>query len=596
MPSFASRSISCHGLTSPVRPPRLRLIVLILLGGWCALGTEAAPRFHGPLLQWHRDPCRSVTFSWVEEQASATENPLDWKRGTAGFGYGDDDDETLLSEMKGTFRRLYLARSFTLEVIPRGTPLKLIVDYDDAFVARLNGVEIARSENLEGDHVKGVVKKRHEAGDPEVFVIEDAETLLKPGENLLALEGHNHSESSSDFTLHPALTLGDQPIIPLGAQWVFLAGGDPDPDWYRALPEVMNQRIGASSWSLQVRPRSVGQPLPAPPIRELPFGETDHHLFLSRLDELEPGAEYTYTLTAGDETVREGWFRTAPANQAAEDLSFVVGGDMDTEPGIPVSEMAGDLDPLFALIGGDLAYGNGKDAARWFDWLDIWAEHMVSPDGRDIPIIAGIGNHEVKGAWVSKARAPFYFSLFDLPNGESNFTVDFGDYLSIVALDSNHAQRVGAQVDWLESALEERAEVPNLFVIYHRPAWGTGVKKNELEIQRKWCPLFEQFQVDCVFENDHHTYKRTHKITSGIPDPEKGVLYLGDGAWGRNLRPIEASHLDRVGAHAYLAHWASRHHLIRVIVSPDGSKRYEAISPEGGLFDDFEDKGFTASP
>lgn len=550
---------------------------------------EASPRYHGPLLQWYHDPARTITFSWVEEQVSASENSRDWKRGAAGFGYGDEDDETLLSGMQGRFQRLYLARDFTLEVVPRGTPLKLIVDYDDAFVAWLNGVEIARSDNLEGAHREGVVSRRKEAGDPQVFVIEKAETLLRAGENLLTIEGHNYKDSSSDFTLHPALTLGENPIIPLGAEWVFLAGTDPDPDWYLHLPEVEEQRIGASSWSLRIQPRGGGDPLSLPLIRELPFGETDHHLFRSRVENLTPDTAYDYTLSAGGEIVREGWFRTAPAEAPSEDLTFVVGGDMDTEPAIPVSEMAAKLDPLFALVGGDLAYGNGKETERWFDWLDIWAEHMVGPQGRDIPIIAAIGNHEMKAGWMSKSRAPFFFSLFDLPEGESNFTVDFGDYLSFVALDSNHSQRVGSQTDWLESALEARESVPHLFAIYHRPAWGTGVKKNELEIQRKWCPLFERFQVDCVFENDHHTYKRTHKITSGIPDPEKGILYIGDGAWGRHIRPIEPSHLDRVGARTYLAHWASRHHAVEVTISPEGAKSYRAISPEGGVFDTFVD-------
>ena len=32
--------------------------------------------------------------------------------------------------MEGQFRRLYLAHAFTLEVVPQGTPLKLIVDYE----------------------------------------------------------------------------------------------------------------------------------------------------------------------------------------------------------------------------------------------------------------------------------------------------------------------------------------------------------------------------------------------------------------------------------------------------------------------------------
>lgn len=100
--------------------------------------------------------------------------------------------------------------------------------------------------------------------------------------------------------------------------------------------------------------------------------------------------------------------------------------------------------------------------------------------------------------------------------------MDFGDYMSLAVLDSNHTQPVEDQTDWLKKQLNSRKQRPHLFAVYHRPAWGTGVKGNIEEIQREWCQLFEKFGVDCVFEDDHHTYKRTHKIE---PVPESGDFW-----------------------------------------------------------------------
>ena len=66
---------------------------------------------------------------------------------------------------------------------------------------------------------------------------------------------------------------------------------------------------------------------------------------------------------------------------------------------------------------------------------------------------------------------------------------------------------------------------------------------------------------------------------------------FGDGAWGAKLRPITDSHLDRVGGRTYLARWNSIHHLVKVTVSPDGMKTYQAIAPGEGVFDRFSDRG-----
>ena len=62
-------------------------------------------------------------------------------------------------------------------------------------------------------------------------------------------------------------------------------------------------------------------------------------------------------------------------------------------------------------------------------------------------------------------------------------------------------------------------------------AFGTG-EANRLH----WCPLFEKFNVDVVLEHHDHTFKRTHPLTDGRND-KNGVLYLGDGSWGKLRAP-----------------------------------------------------------
>ena len=65
---------------------------------------------------------------------------------------------------------------------------------------------------------------------------------------------------------------------------------------------------------------------------------------------------------------------------------------------------------------------------------------MVGRDGRLIPMVACIGNHEVDGGYGKpREKAPFFYALFDGLFPETGYaTLDFGDYLSLVLLDTGH--------------------------------------------------------------------------------------------------------------------------------------------------------------
>ena len=86
------------------------------------------------------------------------------------------------------------------------------MDYDDAFVAYINGNEVARA-NINGAppaYNSGTIRS-HEAqiysgGSPERFMITDFNSILNEGENILTIQAHNQSANSSDFTIIPFLS------------------------------------------------------------------------------------------------------------------------------------------------------------------------------------------------------------------------------------------------------------------------------------------------------------------------------------------------------------------------------------------------------
>ena len=128
-----------------------------------------------------------------------------WKTGPAGFGYRDDGIKTKLSDMRNRYSIVYLRKSFSLSEPDKLSELGLAVKYDDAFIAYLNGREILRVGVASGSGKRASGIARHEADSWEYFKIDNHTAFLRPGTNVLAIEGHNEKRGSTDFCLHPYL-------------------------------------------------------------------------------------------------------------------------------------------------------------------------------------------------------------------------------------------------------------------------------------------------------------------------------------------------------------------------------------------------------
>ena len=83
-------------------------------------------------------PTSSVPYTWTE----INYNDNSWFTGYSGFGYSDGDDSTVLNY--GT-RSVYIRKDFTISNLDQIIGLILDIDYDDGFVAYINGNEVARA-------------------------------------------------------------------------------------------------------------------------------------------------------------------------------------------------------------------------------------------------------------------------------------------------------------------------------------------------------------------------------------------------------------------------------------------------------------------
>ena len=158
-----------------------------------------------------------------------------WPEGVGGFGYGDDDDGTVLENAATIFTRIAFSISDTSAI----ASALLHVDYDDAFVAYINDVEIARAGiGMPGDRpaFDALASSLHEAtlytgGTPANFTISKSRLseILQEGTNVLAVQVHNANANSSDLSLRTFLSVG---LITSDNQY------RPTPSWF--IPPINN--------------------------------------------------------------------------------------------------------------------------------------------------------------------------------------------------------------------------------------------------------------------------------------------------------------------------------------------------------------------
>ena len=324
----------------------------------------------------------------------------------------------------------------------------------------------------------------------------------------------------------------------------------------------------------------------------LPEGKND--LLIHTVEIIDLKADTIYTFKVGqDDLVNK--FKTMPT-VLTRPLRFIDGGDIyhdSIEILDKANSSAASFDPQFALLGGDIAYAADKygkkpeDFSRWLAFLQSWETHMKTSDGRLVPVLPVTSNEDTKGRYdQTPNEAPFFYALFAMPGRQGYNVVDFGDYLTVILLDSGHSHPVyGDQVSWLSKTLKDRQHFPHKFAVYHVPAYPCVrplTKPVSTLVRNHWVPLFEKYDLDVAFEHHDHAYKRSVLIRDGQEDPT-GVLYLGDGGYGVSNPRKPASPDERW----YIAASAQKTNFIVGTLYPNGERRFMGVDHEGNVFDEY---------
>ncbi|WP_437202782.1 metallophosphoesterase [Planctomicrobium sp. SH664] len=303
-------------------------------------------------------------------------------------------------------------------------------------------------------------------------------------------------------------------------------------------------------------------------------------VFSAEAEGLRPGTQYLLKIGSGSEELR---FQTMP-DKLTNTFQFISGGDSGPSPLAELSNrVAASQNPMFVLMAGDIAYEIASNKAKpWanLEFLKHYRRDLIDSDKRLIPIVPAIGNHEVIKV-DDIARAPFFTALYgDLYAEKTYATLDFGDYLSLILLDTGHmAPIAGEQTSWMQQQIADRQDRPHVIVAQHVPSYPSfrTLEASGVESREHWVPLFEKYNVDIVLEHHDHTFKRTHPLKDGLAT-KGGLVYLGDGSWGA-LRALKEAELR-----PYLATASSNNHV--TLHRLEGDKRFHmALTHFGRVVD-----------
>lgn len=132
-----------------------------------------------------------------------------WPQGPASIGYGDNDDQTLLTDMRNQYSSVYLRQRFTLDSLSELDKLTLRLYVDDGCIIWINGTEIARVNVSDGFKSFDDLTGESYVGNAtwqtiDLSVVPDE--ALRSGNNIVAVHLLNASLNSSDLSFDMALT------------------------------------------------------------------------------------------------------------------------------------------------------------------------------------------------------------------------------------------------------------------------------------------------------------------------------------------------------------------------------------------------------
>jgi hypothetical protein len=439
-------------------------------------------------------------------------NDGNWPSGNGILGFGENYINTALPAGYMTY---YFRKPFTLAVAPAlMTHLTLMVNYDDGFVAYLNGQEIARRALPAGVIAFGTPASNHEGGIYEAIDLTPHINKLVMGKNVLAIQVHQNNDQSSDVVMDVELNYHSNPINAGVIRGPYLQLGTPSSMVIRWRTDVATNsrvRYGTDPNNLSMMADDLA-------------AATDH---IVKLSKLAPATKYYYTVGTTSGVLANGadfYFTTNPPPGATKKTRVWVLGDAGTttfaqrQVRDAYYHFAGSTPTDLWVMLGDNAYSSGTDAeyqAALFDSYTTMLKKSV--------LWPAFGDRDALSA-ASPTQSGVYYDIFTLPTQaeaggvasetEAYYSFDYAN-IHFVCLNSQDLPRSvnGAMLTWLQKDLAANKKPWTIAFWHHSPysksLYDSDKETQLIEMRRNALPILENGGVDLVLTGHSHSYERS---------------------------------------------------------------------------------------
>ena len=513
--------------------------------------------------------------AWKEPNFDDSE----WKTGPSGFsvGFGSYNAPTKLEGMSGGYSSVFLRKRFNIEDIDWIKSLILRVDYDDGFVAYLNGTELVR-RGLKGEPNQPVpfnsLATQHPRGNPELIDLTQLKPLLKSGENLLAIQAHNHQLNDNWFAYYVELLAN------------VVRGPFIQSTTSTSTKVVWNTHaISTSIVEYGLTPK-LGLQL------ENTTPNTKHVLQLENLEQ-----DQTYYYRVGGKTAN-GLMFSQPTSfktmKASGAVKLMLLGD--TGRGNLIQNQIATLlrreKPEAVMIAGDIVYPDFRPNYEDFRHFSIYKDQMKS-----VPFFTTIGNHDLYQGDTHYINA-FHLPTNNLPSlglkhpevpyrfsgTEHFYSFDAGDAHISVLYNPWYAHHNFSkdtnQLHWLTNDLAKTSKPWKLLLMHFPVASSSGhgwssydgnAQPDTFDFGNTIYPIAAKYKIDLMMAGHAHAFEKFNPVAGCIP--------VISGAGGANPYSF---YRFFPGA---LQYW-QKNNAARISIKEDQLK-LEALDTNGEVFDWF---------
>lgn len=453
-------------------------------------------------------------------------NDTTWASGQAELGYGDTQVTLINSATEvGYFRRTINVPDHTIY-----NSLDMEALRDDGIIVYINGIEAWRDNMPQGAVSYSTFAPSVASDDGAVWQTKSVQNLLVTGNNIIAVEVHQESATSSDISFDFKLN-GSAAIISPVTRGPYLQSGTSNSvivKWRTSMATDTKVNYGIALGSLNSTVSDATM-------------TTEHEIEITGL---APNTVYYYELAdTGGVYLPESsemYIKTAPSIGTDQFVRAWILGDAGTEgngtyPGQqkavrdayynyvdetgPTGIITNPNQTDMILFLGDNAYNDGTDIQYQKAVFEVYQDMLKKSVSWSC-----LGNHDGYTADSNSQTGPYY-DIFTFPKAgevggtasgtEAYYSFDYAN-IHFVILDSYETDRsVGAPMyNWTINDLANTTQ-DWIVVLFHHPPYTKGSHNSDSEtelvqMRQNFLPILEAGGTDLVLSGHSHSYERSY--------------------------------------------------------------------------------------